>query len=166
MSKRKFLGVLFVVLVSALLSAGLIFDSTECVVYGSSGTDVSGIIASDATWTQVNSPYSLTGPVGVSEGATLTIEAGVTVNLNSYYLQVNGTLYARGSSTDPIYINGGINGVDSSGYTLYPITFTPLSTNWNEQTATSCIIENVVLSSTSIFISSSPKICNNSFADS
>jgi len=120
MSKRKFLGVLFVVLVSALLSAGLIFDSTECVVYGSSGTDVSGIIASDATWTQVNSPYSLTGPVGVSEGATLTIEAGVTVNLNSYYIQVNGTLYARGSSTDPIYINGGINGVDSSGYTLYP----------------------------------------------
>jgi hypothetical protein len=129
-------------------------------------TDVSGIISSDTTWTKAGSPYSLTGPVGVSQGVNLTIEAGVTVNLNSYYMQVNGTLSARGSSTDQIYINDGNNGVDGRGYSIYPITFTPFSTNWNESAATGCIIENAVLSATSMCISASPKIYNNSFADS
>lgn len=129
-------------------------------------TDVSGIIGSDTTWTEANSPYTFTGPVGVAQGVNLTIEPGVTINLGTNYLQVNGTLYARGSSNDPIYINGGSNGMDSRGYPIYPITFTPFSTNWNEQTATGCIIDNAILNSTSMYISASPKIYNNSFKDS
>jgi len=54
-------------------------------------TNVTGIITSDTTWTKANSPYSLTGPVAVNSGITLTIEAGVQVYFNTYYLQVNGS---------------------------------------------------------------------------
>jgi len=125
-----------------------------------SGTNVNGIITSDTTWTQANSPYTFTGPVAINAGVTLTIQAGITVNIGSYYLQVNGTLYAQGSQTNPIYIN-----TNSSGFS---IIFTPLSSSWNEQTATGCIIQNAVLNQTSgsetglIDIeNASPKINNN-----
>ena len=40
------------------------------------GSNESGVISSDATWTQANSPYSLTGNVLVDTGVTLTIQAG------------------------------------------------------------------------------------------
>lgn len=93
-------------------------------------TDVNGVINSDKTWTKANSPYSLTGPVAVNSGVTLTIEAGTAVNLNDYYIQVNGTLIAKGTSTNLINFNGG------------GITFTSASKSWNEQTGSGCIIEN------------------------
>jgi parallel beta-helix repeat protein len=125
-----------------------------------SNTNVSGIIASNTTWTQANSPYTFTGPVSINASITLTIQAGVIVNIGSYYLQVNGTLYAQGSQTNHIYIN-----TNSSGFS---IIFTPLSSSWNEQTATGCIIQNAVLNQTSgsetglIDIENvSPKIDNN-----
>jgi hypothetical protein len=98
--------------------------------------DVAGIISSDTAWTKANSPCKLTGPVAVDTGATLTIEAGVTVNLNGYYIQVNGTLIARGNSTNPINFDGG------------SITFTSISNSWNEQTGSGCIIENANFSTT------------------
>jgi parallel beta-helix repeat protein len=69
-------------------------------------TAVNGIITQNTTWTKTNSPYTLTGPVGVSQGVTLTIEPGTTVNLNSYYMIVNGSLIAKGTSNDKIQING------------------------------------------------------------
>lgn len=123
------------------------------------GTNVSGIITSDTTWTQGNSPYTFTGPVAVNAGVTLTIQAGVTANIGSYYLQVNGTFYARGSDSNRIYINSNTNAVNNAGCV---ISFTPSSTNWNEQTATGSIIENSVLTSIPINIeNSSPKINNN-----
>ena len=71
-----------------------------------SGTNVSGLISSDTIWTKLGSPYIFTAPVGISANATLTIESGVTINLNSYYLQINGNLQAIGSSTDPISFQG------------------------------------------------------------
>jgi hypothetical protein len=73
---------------------------------GQTSQTVNGIITQDTTWTKANGPYSLTGPVGVSQGVTLTIEPGTTVNLNNYYIIVNGTLVAKGTSTDKIQING------------------------------------------------------------
>lgn len=125
-----------------------------------SGTNISGIIVSNTTWTQANSPYTFTGPVSINDKVTLTIQAGVTVNIGSYYLQVNGTLNAEGSQTNPIYIS--TNSADFS------IIFTQLSSSWNEQTATGCIIQNAVLNQTSgsetglIDIENvSPKIDNN-----
>ena len=72
-------------------------------------TDTIGRITSDTTWTKSNGPYKLTGPLNVNSGVTLTIEAGVTVNLNNYYMQVEGTLRSIGSNSEQIqYDNGKI----------------------------------------------------------
>jgi hypothetical protein len=107
-----------------------------------------------------SSPYSLTGPVTIGNGVTLTVEAGVTVNLNGYKIQVNGILYARGNSANSIVFTS--NPAGNEG-----IAFTSGSTSWNEQTGTGCIIENSVLDSVSISINSaSPKLSNNSITAS
>ena len=115
-------------------------------------TQVGGSIDLNTTWTQGASPYNLTSPVIVSNGATLTIEAGVTVYLNSYNMQINGILYARGSNDNNIvFVSSG------SG----SIAFTASSTSWNEQAGTGCIIENSILNLVLITTSStSPKINN------
>jgi hypothetical protein len=89
----------------------------------------------------------------VKNGVSLTIEAGATVNLNNYYVQVEGTLSARGSSTDQINFNRGVIG----GFNQ--IRFESSSISWNEQTSSGCIIENAVGASISIS-NSSPKINN------
>ena len=103
-------------------------------------TEVIGIIDSDTTWTKANSPYSLTGPILVKEGVTLTIQPGVSVNLSSYYIRVAGTLRAIGSSVEKITFHNG-----SSNTPDWSIEFTALSTSWNEQTGSGCIIENTVI---------------------
>ncbi len=115
---------------------------------GQISTNVTGIITSNTTWTKANSPYTLTGPVAVNSGVTLTIEPGATVNLNGYYIQVNGTFSARGSNSDKIYLNGG------------SIVFTSVSTSWNEQRDSGSIIENANAAEIDID-KSSPKINNN-----
>jgi hypothetical protein len=119
-----------------------------------SGTNVNGIITSNTTWTQANSPYTLTGPVLVSNGIVLTIQAGTTVNLGSYYLEVNGTLQAIGSSLNPITFNSAPNG---------QINFTQYSSNWNQQTQTGCVIENTVSTCSINIYQVSPLISNNQF---
>lgn len=151
-------------LLSAFLTAiiiSVILVSTVHLGTAQSGTSVTGIISSDHTWTQANSPYMLTGPVAVNTGVTLTIEPGVTVNLNGYYIQVNGTLVARGSSTDNIYFtfDASIPAQNSNG--IIPITF-------NQDSGSSgSIIENAVLQGltaddTIVRINdASPKINNN-----
>jgi hypothetical protein len=135
---------------TVILIAGLVLASAMHFETVQASTDVIGIITSDTTWTKANSPYSLTGPTAVGEGATLTIEAGTTVNFNDYYIVVNGTLRARGSSTDQIHLNGG------------QITFTSVSNSWNEQTDSGSIIENTVLNSEIKINNASPKIDNSS----
>jgi hypothetical protein len=78
-------------------------------------TNVSGVIATDTTWTKANSPYIVTGTITVqgADGAdgitTLTIEAGVEVRFNRpYYIQVGaktgvaGALKAEGTAGAPI----------------------------------------------------------------
>ena len=95
---------LLAVLLVAMAVSGLIFVGGLQLALA---TNVSSIIASDTTWTKANSPYNLVGNVLVNNGVTLTIEPGVTVNLNSYYIMVNGTLTARGTSDDQIRFNGG-----------------------------------------------------------
>jgi parallel beta-helix repeat protein len=127
-------------------------------------TNVSGIITSDTTWTKANSPYTLTGPVGVVDNTTLTIEAGVTVNFGEFYLVVNGTLDARGSIVENIhFISNGtsLSSSDAKGV----IIFSRVSNSWDEQNKTGSIIENAIISSTqpvpSICIEdTSPKINN------
>jgi len=136
-----------------LLAAGAVRFGT---VYAS--TEIVGVIASDTTWTKTDSPYTLTGPVKVNPGVTLTVEPGTTVNLNDYYLQVEGTLYARGNDAENINFTGGSNTPPS-----YAITFTSSSSDWNEKTGTGCIIENAVLNSI-LINDSSPMIRNNNIS--
>jgi parallel beta-helix repeat protein len=127
------------------------------VVYAS--TEVGGTLGSDNRWTKANSPYSLIGPILVSEEVTLTVEPGVTVNFNGYYIRVNGTLVARGSSTNKIYFK------DGSKPPNWAIAFTSSSSDWNEQSGSGSIIENAVLNSTGISITDAyPKISNNSIS--
>jgi parallel beta-helix repeat protein len=117
-------------------------------------TEVTGIITSDTTWTKANSPYNLTGNIAIDKGVTLTIEPGVTVNLNDYYIRVNGTLTAKGTSADNILFNGG------------SLEFTQLSSSWNEQTGTGNIIENSIINSLLATGGGSPTIINNKITES
>jgi parallel beta-helix repeat protein len=137
----------------------LVIASNSYVVKASA--DVSGIISADTTWTTENSPYTFTGPVGIAEGVTLTIEPGVTVNFVDYYMEVNGTLRAQGSNTNKIFFTSDA----SNGQLDTPsIRFMSISTSWNEQTDSGSIIENAVFDSVRVGISgASPKINNNSF---
>lgn len=93
-----------------------------------SGTNISGIISQDTTWTQVGSPYILTNKALVPQDVTLTIQPGVTVNLGGYPIEVNGTLSARGASDNPINFNSGT------------LEFTFYCVSWNEQTGSGCIL--------------------------
>ncbi|PVX26949.1 MAG: hypothetical protein CW716_04815 [Candidatus Bathyarchaeum sp.] len=96
------------------------------------------IIGSDTTWTKADSPHELTGPILVNQGVTLTVEAGATVNLNGYELRVNGTLRAKGTSTNYIVLDDGT------------ITFTEFSNPWDEQTGTGSIIQFAILNDVQI----------------
>jgi hypothetical protein len=117
------------------------------------GTTVNGVIQSNTTWTKANGPYVFAGPLGIAVGAVLTIEPGVVLKLG--VLQVNGTLHAVGSSSDPIYIDG------EGG----SITFTSSSVDWNEQTHSGSIVENLISTESNYFgisINASPKLNKNS----
>lgn len=70
-------------------------------------TDVSWILSTDTTWTKAGSPYTLVGNLLVSNGVTLTIQSGVTVNINGYLFMINGTIRALGTSAEPIIFNNG-----------------------------------------------------------
>jgi hypothetical protein len=93
------------------------------------------VIGSDVVWARADSPYVLTGPVFVANGATLTIEAGVEVDLDGYYITVNGTLVAVGTSSERIQIT-----------TCEKIEFTEFSSGWDEQTSSGSIIRSANVS--------------------
>ncbi len=123
-----------------------------------SGTNVTGIIDTNRTWTKSASPYMLTGPILVKQGITLTIEQGAIVNLDKYYILINGTLNARGTKNENIQFTGGSGGQPGA------ITFTKYSESWNEETSKGSIIENTVITCSSIAVNigdTSPKINNN-----
>ena len=90
--KKTFFAALLIV----MTASGLIFVNGSHFIIAQTYTNVSGIISSDTTWTQANSPYMLTGNVLVNNGVTLTIEAGATVNCVNGYIEVNGTFTRNG----------------------------------------------------------------------
>ncbi len=109
-------------------------------------TEVTGIIHEDTVRTKEGSPYTLTGPIAIDKGVTLTIQPGVTVY--GYYIQVNGTIDARGNSTDKITLNT-------------KIVFMNSSTDWNEESDSRSIIENASYVEDIIINDAAPKINSN-----
>ncbi len=66
-------------------------------------TNVTSNVTTNTEWTVTGSPYVIVNPISVSSGVTLTVDAGVVVELGSgNYLVVNGTLTAAGTSASPI----------------------------------------------------------------
>ena len=67
------------------------------------GTNVSGVISSNTTWSLANSPYLVTGNVLVNEGVTLSIEPGVIVKIEAARsILIAGELIAEGTSNEKI----------------------------------------------------------------
>jgi hypothetical protein len=114
MMRKIALGLLFF-----LLFIGLTFPAAEH--FGVSATNAIGILNQNTTWTKAESPYTLTGPVAVNIGVTLTVQPGTIINLNGFYIQVNGTLIAIGTSSEKIQFSNG------------EIIFKPVSNGWNQQ---------------------------------
>ncbi len=84
---------------ASLLTVGLTVSNEAAA-----GTVVSGHITTNTTWTLSNSPYWVIDTVTVDGGATLTIEAGVTVKFEfnawpPYSLVVYGELRALGNTS-------------------------------------------------------------------
>jgi hypothetical protein len=81
----------------------LAFFATTAHATEPTGTDVSGTINVDSTWTKANSPYHVTGEVTVAEGSILTIEAGVNVLFDAPVgITVDGAIDVRGTETDSV----------------------------------------------------------------
>lgn len=136
----------------ALICAGglTLVNDAEAV-----SVSISGTFTSDFTLIKNNSPYNLTGNIIIAEGATLTIEPGVTVNMGFYRIDVNGTLNAKGTSTDKIVFQ------TNNQWFLNQIRFLASSSSWNEQTGQGCIIENAILNCIAVNINgASPKIAD------
>lgn len=137
-------------LILAVLGSAVIF-----VVEVQAATSVEGFITSDTIWSVANSPYQLNGVVAVNNDVILTIEAGVTVDFNSWYMQVDGALDARGASDNKITLTSQSHSINQR------IIFSASSTTWNEQTGTGSIIEYANLDKVYLTISGSPKINKN-----
>jgi parallel beta-helix repeat protein len=125
-------------LTMAILLSGLLLVSNVHVNTVHAYTQKGGIINSDTTWTKSSSPYTFTGPVGIAEGVTLTIEPGVTINLGLFTLEVNGTLNAKGTPTDKVIFNSNHQNIWPPQNIILP---------YDNPT---CKIENAILNQTSI----------------
>ena len=68
-------------------------------------TIIPSTISSDLTLTAAGSPYSVTNDLWIEAGATLTLKAGVTLNMpEGKSILVNGVLNAAGSESLPVSI--------------------------------------------------------------
>jgi len=115
------------ILVSILVVSVFILANTFHFGTVQAATDVTGIITADTTWTKANSPYNLTENIFVDEGVTLTIEPGVTVYFNGYFMNVGGTLIASGNDTEKIIMTG--SGITYSGEWKGRLVFLSTSTD-------------------------------------
>lgn len=117
---------MFFMLTLLLGSATIVFADPSS---GEAKTEVRGYIDTNTTWTASKSPYYITGKITVAEGATLTIEPGVTVYFaDEYYpcdLKVYGNLVLKGTADNKITlqyatdkVTGGIVFSNINGQTI------------------------------------------------
>lgn len=78
--------------------------------FAHSATNVSGTISTNTIWSLALSPYQVTADVIISNGSTLTIEAGVVVafDANTSLTIGNGALSARGTAGQPIILTSAL----------------------------------------------------------
>lgn len=68
-----------------------------------SQTNVSGVISDNTIWTLAQSPFIVTNNLLVSSGASLTLEPGVQILIDTdVYVKIEGELIAIGTEQDPI----------------------------------------------------------------
>ncbi len=99
---RKNATFLLAIILSLVMAVPVAAAAPAATGTSVAGGDVSG------TWDVAGSPYLINGNITVPAGATLTIDAGVQVLFQSWYmLTVNGTLLANGTESAPILFGGG-----------------------------------------------------------
>ncbi|SFB19713.1 MULTISPECIES: Ig-like domain-containing protein [unclassified Bacillus (in: firmicutes)] len=92
--------------ISLLLTLVLVFSGFNFNVSAEeTGTNVSGIIKENTTWTKEGSPYNLTGDIQIANDVTLTIEPGVVVEGTNYRIRVYGNLKAVGNTNLEIHFD-------------------------------------------------------------
>jgi hypothetical protein len=136
-------------ILSTLIICGLVLASLQFAIIVKADTSVENTITSNTTWTAANSPYILSAPITVDNDATLTVEAGASVDLNSYSLQVNGVLHAVGSDTAKVQFNNG------------KIVFSASSEEWDDQRGSGSVIEEAILNQTAISSVNAVKVSKN-----
>ncbi|MEM7657484.1 MAG: T9SS type A sorting domain-containing protein [Bacteroidota bacterium] len=72
--------------------------------FGIAQTIISTNITSNTTWIAANSPYRVINTISIASGASLTIQPGVEVQLDSVTIDVFGSLNMVGTATDSILI--------------------------------------------------------------
>src|SRR3990167_7622705 len=65
-------------------------------------TDITDDIVSDTEWGTSGNPYIVSSGLAIQSGATLTIEPGVIVQINSGGIDVLGRLLAVGTPDEPV----------------------------------------------------------------
>lgn len=71
------------------------------------GTVTGGTLTSNTTFTAAGSPYTITDDLIVPAGITLTVEAGVTLNMKpARHIRVIGTLNLQGTEGNEILLDG------------------------------------------------------------
>ncbi len=154
MVKKSFLFAVFLLFVTL---GGLVFVENLRFGVAQTGCQVSGEINFDTKWVANKGPYNLTGTVTVNKGATLTIEAGTTVNTFNHYIQVNGTLKAQGNNVAHVVFI-------SANQHIYPFYSSyPSASIYFSENSFGSIIENAILNSTLITSKSSITLKNNTF---
>ena len=132
----------------AILIITITFGALLLLENSQAATSINGTIDADTTWTRDSSPYTLTGDVTINNGATLTIEPGVTVNFGPYQIKVEGILNAQSTSDNKTVFSG--------FYSTSRIVFS--------STTSGCIVDNVYFTSVAIVVEKgSPLISNNYF---
>jgi parallel beta-helix repeat protein len=116
-------------------------------------TQVSGVLTHDTVWSKQGSPYVFVGAVGVPAGITLTVEAGVVVDIGSYYLEVNGTLNVEGTELDKVVFTSDENPAHGPAISL--VAAVPFGQGHNNIVIAygnpTLNIKNAVLNNTSVF---------------
>jgi hypothetical protein len=111
-------------------------------------TNVSGIINEATTWTTSGSPYNISADATFNSG--LTIEPGVTINLNGGHLRIKEGLKANGTTAENIYFKGNFGvwldqtsvSIDENGDYVEGTSLSYCNFNITQATSYSVLIDN------------------------